>query len=352
MTWIVPEEFDLPYNHGLSMKGWDFSREEISTAIEKHRMLNPAMELGTNVCPWNCSFCFTEDPANMEGRKHRLAGELSTAEKLQLIDQAADLGAKSINFVGAGEPTIAPDFWEVLAKMRKRNITPIVYTEGALKLTDYSFALKLYEMGATVVLKVNSLKDEEYQNAIVSGPSGRKTPRQQNYFKDRNQAIQVLMDVGFNQSTPTRLAFDTIICKENADEVPEIHEYARSNNIFVLFVNYLPSGRSSEPLHNAISREQQFKIFADMAKVDKEKYGIEQRAIFPYAGSVPCTIRGLGLYVKITGAVHDCPGELISLGNIRKQNLKDIWEKAKPITQSFNGGCAPREAFWERLQQK
>src|SRR5262245_24132039 len=83
----LPLEFDLPADYGFTMKGWDFDRASVAAAVADHRMLNPAMELGSNVCPWNCDFCFTESPSNMEGWKHRLAGEMSLDERLSLIDQ-------------------------------------------------------------------------------------------------------------------------------------------------------------------------------------------------------------------------------------------------------------------------
>ena len=345
---MIPIEFDLPYNHGFTMKGWDFTRAQLKAAQEKREMLNPAFELASNFCPWNCEFCFTEDPANAEGAKRRLKHEMSLEDRLLLIDQAADLGARSINFIGAGEPTIDPDFFALLQKMQSREITPIVYSEGALKLTDRTFVKQLFALGATVVLKVNTLQDEAYQNAVVDGPAGRKTARQQNYYQDRNRALELLTEEGFNACNPTRLAFDTIICKENAEEILSIHRYARRNNIFVLFVNYLPSGRSTQIMHNAISREEQFAIFEQIAEIDRTEFNIQHRACFPYAGGVPCTIRGFGLYVKIGGAVFDCPGESQAMGNLQEESLQEIWKKARPIQRSFDGGCLPRKLFWEK----
>ena len=274
---------------------------------------------------------------------------MSLDERLRLIDQAADLGTRSINLVGAGEPTIDPNFFALLAKMQSRNITPIVYTEGALKLTDRDFVKRLFDTGATVVLKVNTLKNEAYQNEIVKGPAGRKTPLNENYFLKRNIALKMLIEEGFNGTNPTRLAFDTIICKENVNEILDIHRYTRQSNIFVLFVNYLPSGRSTQVMHNAISREEQFAIFEKMAEVDRTEFGIEHRACFPYAGGVPCTIRGFGLYVKIGGSVFDCPGESQAMGNVREEPLEVIWQRAHSIQENFDGGCLPRKLFWEKL---
>jgi MoaA/NifB/PqqE/SkfB family radical SAM enzyme len=341
----LPTELDLrPKGIGYTMRGWDFSRREVAEAIENHRMLNPAMELGTNVCPWNCDFCFTEHPDNPS--KRRLKDELSLEKRLSLIDEAAALGAKSINLVGAGEPTIDPDFWEIIGHMVSRKITPIIYTEGTLRLLHRDFARRLYDSGATVVLKVNSLKNHGYQNSIVRG-SG-KNINADNYTARRNKVIELLIKEGFAVSEPTRLAFDTIITKQNIDEVSEIHRFARRNNIFVLFVGYLPSGRSSDGASDALSREEQFAVFENFARIDLEEFGITHGTKFPYAGGVPCTIRGTGLFVKITGKIYDCPGEMIALGNFQTESLSNIWKRARLITRSFDGGCAPREMFWKK----
>lgn len=340
----IPLEFDLVASKvGFTMRGWDFSRDEIAEAIQNHHMLNPAIELGTNLCPFNCLFCFTEDPANYS--KKRLKNELSLERRLALIDEVASLGAKSINFVGAGEPTIDPHFWRLIDRMVLRDITPIIYTEGTLKLIDEAFSKRLFESNATVVLKVNSIANHEYQNAIVRGIG--KNVRAANYTIQRNKVIELLRKIGFADSEPTRLAFDTIITKQNLNEIFEIHRYARKNNIFVLFVNYLPSGRSSDGISDALSRAEQFEIFEEISRIDEDEFGLRHAAKYPYAGGVPCSIRGTGLFVKITGKVFDCPGELIPLGDLATDSLATIWEQAKPITKGFDGGCAPREVFWE-----
>lgn len=344
---LAPEFDIVKTGLGYTMAGWDFNREMIAQAIEGNRMLNLSAELASNVCPWNCSFCFTEDPAG-PGVKTKLHNEMTLAERISLIEQSAKLGNRSINFIGAGEPTIDPHFWEVVGAMQVNGITPIVYTEAALKCTDEKFVQRLYDSGCTIVMKMNSLWNEAYQNAIVAGDGIRKNPRSQNYFHDRARAIELLFEAGFAKADPTRLAFDTIICKQNKGEVLDLHRWARARNVFVLFVNYLPSGRSSDGLHDAISKAEQFDLFRQMAEIDVREFGLPPHAShFPYAGGTPCTIRGMGLYVKIRGEVFDCPGESEALGNVREEGgLASLWTRARHIQLAFDGGCHPRDKFW------
>lgn len=342
----LPEELDIEPSYGFTMKGWDFSRAMVAQAISESRMLNPAMELGSNVCPWNCDFCFTESPLNVEGRKRRLLDEMSLEMRFDLIDQAAALGARTINFVGAGEPTIDPHFWSLLERMRTHGITPIVYTEGSLKLVSRRFSERLFDLGATVVLKVNSLLDAAYQDSVVQGLRPKGGIPTHSYFEARRRALETLIDLGFNDTRPTRLAFDTIICRENIGQIEELHRYARQRNIFIILVNYLPSGRTRDGHTSAVSQKEQFELFERLARIDAAEFGLRHRSSFPYGGGVPCTIRGLGLFVKIQGDVFDCPGESIRLGSFKSETLESLWQRARPVTSAFDGGCFPRQEFW------
>ncbi|HEX8466736.1 MAG TPA: radical SAM protein [Allosphingosinicella sp.] len=343
-------ELDLPPEHGLIMKGWDFSQAEVAAAVAEGRVLNPAIELCSNVCPWNCDFCFTEYA--FAPKKRKLASELSFEQRVGLLEALAALGARSINIVGAGEPTIDPYFFDLLDAIAKLGMQALVYTEGSLKLSDKDFCRRVYDSGATVVLKVNSLWQEEYQNSIlVSGNTKPHTPKF-NYFQHRQQAIENMMELGFNAEAPTRLAFDTIICRENAHEIERLHRFARRNNIFILLVNYLPSGRSASGHTNALSRAEQFETFARLAEIDRREYGIEQRGIFPYAGSQPCLIRGTGVFVKINGDVLACPGETRPVGNFLKTGLATVWERLRDVRGAFDGHCPPRERFWKVLAEQ
>lgn len=342
-------ELDHAPDHGLIMKGWDFSQADVRSALAEGRILNPAIELCSNVCPWNCDFCFTESA--FAGKKRRLPNELSFAQRVRLLEELKGLGARSINIVGAGEPTIDPYFFDLLVAIRRLDMTPLVYTEGSLKLSEQDFCSRLYDLGATVVLKVNSLWQEEYQNSIlVSGNVNPHTPKY-NYFEHRRRAFENLIDLGFNKGAPTRLAFDTIICRENVGEIEALHRFARDNNIFILLVNYLPSGRSASGHTNSISRTEQFEIFARIAEIDRTEYGIVQRGTYPYGGSQPCLIRGAGLFVKIGGDVLACPGETRPVGNILRSPLAKIWARLTDVREAFDGHCPPRERFWEALER-
>ena len=341
-------EFDLAKANGWIMKGWDFSSEEVASALAHRQLLNPAMELASNVCPWNCAFCFTEDPSNPIGVKKRAATELPLARRLELIDEVAALGARSVNVVGAGEPTIEAGFWQIAERIASAGMVPIIYTEGSLRLVERKFADRLHRLGATVVLKVNSLWNATWQNSVVTGPAPSKSLRRRGsgYSELRNQALDHLISAGFAVEVPTRLGFDTIACRHNLAELLELHRYCRNSNIFMLLVGYLPTGRSHAGTLDELTREELFDVFDKIADFDKTHFGLSHRSVFPYGGGTPCTIRGVGLHVKIDGRVFDCSGESVLLGNVSNHSLAEIWQRADQIRSEFDGQCKPRRDAW------
>lgn len=341
----LPPEFDIR-EHGFVMRGWDFSRKEMAAAINAGRMLNVTFEGMSNYCPWNCDYCYTERDASPEAEKRRLATELPLVDRLRIISEAAALGARSMNFIGAGEPTLDPNFWEIVGHTASLGLTPIVFTEASFRLTDDAFVQKLYDLGATVVIKVNSLRDRVYQESVVAGETNGK--RAQGYFDERNHAIMTCQMAGFARCTPTRFGFDTIITRRNLHDIKSLHFYARMSNIFLVLKNFLRTGRVKNEREDALSNEEQAHLWQTLREQDRDRFGIKQSGIFPFGGSHPCTLRSTGVHISIEGKVFRCDGEEDPLGDLRTESLADVWARVRHIDQNVMGLCPPRERHWAK----
>ncbi|KKQ78517.1 MAG: Radical SAM domain protein [Parcubacteria group bacterium GW2011_GWC2_38_7] len=339
----LPMEFDL-LARGYVMRGWSFSRYELADAINAGKMLNPTFEGMTNFCPWNCDYCYTERESSAEAHKQRLATELPLERRLEIIHEAAALGAKSMNFIGAGEPTLDQNFWELVECVAHAGMIPIVFSEASFRLTDRAFVQRLYELDATVVIKVNSLWNAEYQNALVAG----NQPVRSEYFGRRNQAIALCQELGFADEVPTRLGFDTIITQGNYTEIPRLHQYARENNIFIVLKNFLHTGRAKELRPDAVNHEDQTKLWKRLAKIDRDKFGIKHASCFPFGGGTPCCLRSTGVHISVTGQVFRCDGEEVSLGDLRVESLSTVWHRIRQQDQNVAGLCPPRECTFQK----
>ena len=89
----------------------------------------------TQACNLSCRHCYQN--------AHRLpaADELSTDEKLNLIDQMGEEFVPFVAFAG-GEPLVAPDLWRVLERCHLRGIHVTLATNGTLLTPEICARLK------------------------------------------------------------------------------------------------------------------------------------------------------------------------------------------------------------------
>jgi MoaA/NifB/PqqE/SkfB family radical SAM enzyme len=203
---------------------------------------------------------------------------------------------------------------------------------------DREMAEKLAKANVSLIVKCNSMKPEIEDKMV-----GR-----QGYAGIRNKAIRYLMEAGLNKKKPTMLGMDAVITKINMDEVLDQLEFCRRNNIFPLFRPFMPIGGASKLKGWEITREETVGIFRRAQEMDRQKFGLEYKMILPYIGGVWCRQLHYALYVNILGEAYACTGSKKTLGNIREQNLKEIWnsETAKRIRSTPYESCPMREAYW------
>ena len=157
----------VPIGIGAVLRGWDLTVEEQRMG----KIGTVDFRAMTARCPYNCFHCFTDKQKKT----------LSLEEIKGVIDQIAEIGAIGINYIGEGEPTIDPNFFQIIEYTSSKGLIPVVFTDAATKLRDKDFVRRLYYSGASVAPKCDSLFNADYQNLIV----GDKTRK---YFGQRNDA--------------------------------------------------------------------------------------------------------------------------------------------------------------------
>ncbi len=320
------------------LKGWDFSEKEIEEAKKNNQMLMLDSET-SNICNLNCPYCYRDE---YEEKNKVLENELTIKQRKKLIDEAKKLGCKAIKIVGAGEPLIDPHFFEQIEHIFNLGITPIVYTNG-ITLTE-KMAKKIFNLNCSIMLKFNSL-EEEVQDKLVN---------RKDYTKSRNKALDNLIKIGFNKSTPTRLGFDSIITKQNKNEILKMFKFCREKNIFPSFKTFIPTGGALQYKDWEISKDELIKIYGDAKKIDEKEFNINGDLCLPYIGGFPCTQWHYALFVDILGNTYACPGSRTLLGNIKEKSLIAIWNssKAREFRENRYKSCPPREEYWQKISQE
>lgn len=291
----------------------------------------------TSRCNLNCIYCDRQDYLQdlKEKKKHPLE-ELTIDERKSIILEAKKLGCKTIEIPGAGEPLLDPHFWESIEFIREQDITPVVYTNGTL--INRKIAHRLKSLGVSIVLKFNSLN--HFTQDLLVGKNG--------YGEQVEKVLYLLMDEGFNKTTPTSLGVDIVITPINKKEIFPLFRFCRKNNIFPFCASLIPHGRAVKN-NLAISKKEMLEIYKKARQIDKKEFGIKYRIQLPVIGGYVCRQINVGVFVNCLGKVYECNGMSYYLGNIREKALIEIWNSAfaREIRRNpQNGYCPVREEFW------
>lgn len=335
-----------------TIDAWTFKGKDIREAIIGKRILNPSIDL-SNLCNLNCPYCYVEKIGSLKKIKNN--NELGYFDYINIIDKLNDAGAKTINIVGAGEPTVDENFYKIAGYIKSLNINVLVATNGIKiaksdKLIDF-----LNEIKASIVIKVNSFKND-LQDILV-GKEG--------YSNYRDKALSKLISNGFNSDKPSRLGINTLLMKANIDEVYNIFKFCRENNITFIAGNYMPTGRTKDAVFQGdylledISSKKLFEPISseDYSLIRKKILDYDKQNNFPtispeaYISGLPC-IQGLGIQIDNVGKIWHCParhklinGKLISkeIGDTKtNSDLSKIWKSESYLRWfriNYDGNC-------------
>jgi MoaA/NifB/PqqE/SkfB family radical SAM enzyme len=265
--------------------------------------------------------------------------ELSTDDRIRIIAEAKALGATTVEFPGAGEPMIDPGFWDVLSFIHENDMTSVLFTSGWH--LDESTVDRLFDLGVTVFLKHNS-DDNQTQDKMV-GVKG--------YGEVANRALELLVERGFNETIPTRMAIDMVVTPkfQNLDDIGKIFRWSRDHNVHSYIMTLIPEGMAD---HKTVLFEKQRaqELVDFMAKIDRNEYGLEYVPSRPMGGGYRCRQVNVGIFVNLFGEVYDCNGLGRLMGHLRRDSLADVWNSkfANLVRRPDQDGfCLVRERQWQ-----
>ncbi len=305
------------------LKGFDFSKDVAFEARNTNRLLSLAL-FTTRLCNLRCRYCYIEGGTP-------LPNELSLTEYKDVILQAKDLGVKTVWVPGAGEPTLQKNLKELIDFTDSLDMWFVMFTNGML--IDDDWARFLIDRRTSVVVKFNSTTPSKQD--YLAGISG---------AYDRIQkGRQTLLDYGFNDHYPTRMAVESVICSTNYSEIAEIFSWARDNNVFPYIETLLDSGRAAELSSLHVDSAALGRLFQQLLEIDQKDYGYTWAPVPPYVAST-CDKLLYNLTVDSQGIARPCCGVHAPIGDIRKEKLSDIinsplLQLLRHPEQSLHGTC-------------
>ncbi|OGV73990.1 MAG: radical SAM/SPASM domain-containing protein [Lentisphaerae bacterium RIFOXYB12_FULL_65_16] len=282
--------------------GSNFSRAEIDASKRHNGLLSLELEFSRE-CNLQCIYCYASS-----GRK--LRQELDVSEIYHVLEQAIALGARRIILLGGGEPMLYPHALEIMRFLQNRGIGMDLFSNGTL--INRGIADELFRLGVAPVIKMNSLR-EDVQDLLAGVPGT---------FRAIQAGLANLVAAGYPRNDRP-LGVETIICRQNIDELPEMWVWARERRLVPYFEMITFQGRARQHLSLNVTVAELHDLFLRLSAIDRERYGIEWEPHPPIA-ALSCNRHEYSCTVNSRGYVQPCTGVDLTIGNIRHTPLAEI----------------------------
>jgi len=320
------------------LSGYYYSPEEARRARDTGKLLSIRLETSLK-CNLRCNYC-----CNSSGEA--LPDELSNAQLLDLVRQAKALDAQSIVVIGGGEPTVYPQFRELMETIASLDMIPVIFTNALIMTGD--LAQFLWDVNASVITKMDSL-DEDLQDELVGV---------QGAYRRMRVGRENLMKVGFTDvedRSNLRLGTSFVISKRNVVELPDLWRYCRENRIFPNLEMLIPDGRAQDMDPILLSFEEWNQAKTQLLKIDQEEYGYDWLVYTPLL-ACGCLQVMYNAYVTVKGDVRPCASintNDVGLSlNVNEMSLAEIinvpfFQTARQIDHKLTGRCKQCEHLEE-----
>jgi MoaA/NifB/PqqE/SkfB family radical SAM enzyme len=272
-----------------------------------HQLQRISLELSRR-CNLGCVYCYASS-----GGSEWPSG-LSPEEARMICNEAVALGAKRVVIVGGGEPLMH----SCLDRLRSDNLVDYLAERGVLvtlfsnlMLLDDGYVDWLRDRPVSIIGKLNSLR-----------------PKIQDYLAGRKGAalrmrrsIDLLLSAGYAASSPSRLALETVICKHNYKELPEMWRWMRERNIVPFVEIATVQGRAR--IHrdwlcwnDEEAADTYRALFEELLRIDETEFGYTWIPHPPHAAR-SCDLYHTNCYVNAWGGVQPCAGVDQEYGYLR-----------------------------------
>jgi radical SAM protein with 4Fe4S-binding SPASM domain len=291
----------------------------------------------TKACNLRCSHCHVS-------AREAMPNELNLQEAMQAIDEMADLGTRALIFSG-GEPLLRKNFVLTCAEYcLDAGIIPAILTNGILLNSEVAWELK--DAGIMAVgLPIDSI-DRATHDKLRQVPGS---------FDSAVRAIGNCLDVDLE------VVVTTMALKSTFEEMPRRLDFIASLGVdeFAVY-DLIPVGRGKAMMEEAMTQEQRAKLvrymqglqektelvftmsggqplYPEVAEEMHKNHGTSAKDLllkqFWIQEPVGCHAGRAYFSLRPDGDVYPCTFLPITVGNIRKQSIHDIWYNSKILQE-------------------
>ncbi len=270
----------------------------------------------THICNFNCAFCYSRDPE--DGR------EMDTVEINATCDRIVDARVFQVNF-GGGEPLVRNDVEDAIAHLARHGVRTLLSSNGWL--LDESRLAHLHRIGLRAIyVSLDHVSADQHDLS-------RKTPGS---FDRVVQAIRTGSRLGLE------MLVSTVVTRNNVGALEQLAIFAAETGAAgVNFKRYRPVGRARQ-MEAALTLTQE--QAADTMKLIRrlkrdgiiDIYFLYNESPIPGVDEgCPCAFQSLA--IRPNGDIGPCVYSPVTIGNILKHNLTDLWRRS-PVLQGMRQG--------------
>ena len=293
----------------------------------------------TNRCNFSCQHCYSRtDPSE----------ELDCGTLLTCIEKIISAGVLSINF-GGGEPLLRKDLTDIAAFASQKGLRVSMNSNGYL--INRETALRLKTNGFSKVgISIDS-----------------HIPEVHDHFRgiraSHQRAVAALAHL---RAAGIKTSISTVICKINNQSIRELIAFAEQQGVHQLnFHNFKCSGLGYSNRDSLDLSPDEWKDFYIAAREEKQqKRNLEISLDDPIIASLgertetDSLVKGsvcgkLSLNIKSNGDITPCGFIPIVIGNIVKDELKQVWDSSAVLDRMRNkkptGKCSSCKSYEDCL---
>jgi radical SAM protein with 4Fe4S-binding SPASM domain len=303
--------------------GLEFSEEDVLATVRRNGLLSIELEM-TRLCNLGCLYCYSHGGT-------ALPDEMSLHEIKDVVMQALALGGRKIVVLGGGEPLMYEPLRELIEFIACHGLHIEMFTNGTL--IDADTASFLYRHNVSVVVKRNSL-DGGVQDELAG---------RQGTFERIERGLSHLFACGYPDADHG-LGIQTIICRQNLREIPDLWRQARQRGIQPYFECMTYQGRATANADLQVSADEAGRLFRALQEIDNSEFGRRWSPHPPLAGA-KCQRHLYSLLIKANGDIFPCVGVDVATGNIRHSRLADVISSSQVIQDlrhvysNIHGAC-------------
>jgi MoaA/NifB/PqqE/SkfB family radical SAM enzyme len=261
-----------------------------------------ALALGMPVstaCNLKCKFCYTDTHNNRNS-------ELSLEERLNLLDQAKEIGIKTIMTAMSGEAFCDPNFFKILKYSKNLGFDYFLFTNLTMITKDIAEKLHSYNVG--ILGSCHSIRENVYEDLTqIKGT-----------YKKMMQGAENLLEAGYSTQN---FVISWVVSKKNYDEYEDMINFWLEKGIKVFPEYGNITGCANNFIDELYLSYDEYLKLRETINSKFEGYN----SIPPLTYDNQCFSGMYGIIVGIDGIIYRCwdPGKTGIIGNIREMTLKE-----------------------------